>query len=241
MTGTRAPEIPARVMSLPRGQAEDRRPTASAFASTTPVLAGFDRRLALSCGRRWTELQECTRVCTLKRACAWTCLVSRCFRMGTFRRPRYRPRTESNTQFPLAQSRRREIVGEAAYRSRDKICNEKKDSPMNSGRETRNVRKKRTTYPMTGVIFPRGDAESAETGVQSEFHSTSLSSPANIACGARNGGKGIQRKRRQGYGQNVLSLHSGSPSLAFATTRMLAGDDSGAWAPSCVICRSCHF
>jgi hypothetical protein len=140
-------------MSLPRGQAEDRRPTASAFASTTPVFAGFGRRLALSRGRRWTELQECTRVCTLKRVCAWTCLVSRCFRMGTFRRPRYRSRMQSNTQFPLAQSRRREIVGEAAYRRRDKFCNEKKDSPMNSGRETRNVRKKRTTYPMTGVTF----------------------------------------------------------------------------------------
>jgi hypothetical protein len=140
-------------MSLPRGQAEDRRPTASAFASTTPVFAGFGRRLALSRGRRWTELQECTRVCTLKRMCAWTCLVSRCVRMGTFRRPRYRSRMQSNTQFPLAQSRRREIVGEAAYRRRDKFCNEKKDSPMNSGRETRNVRKKRTTYPMTGVTF----------------------------------------------------------------------------------------
>ena len=163
-------------MSLLAGKRKSQRPTASAFASTTPVFAGFDHRLALSRGRRWTELQECTRVCTLKRMRAWTCLVSRCLRMGTFRRPRYRPRTESNTQFPLAQSRRREIVGEAAYRSRDKICNEKKDSPMNSAHEARNGRKKRTTYPMTGVIFSRGDAESAETpaGIRTECPESSL-------------------------------------------------------------------
>ena len=146
MTVARAPEISARVMSLHRRPAEDRKADRKHVRFNHPGLCRTSTAVSLCRAEDGGPSRKGARECAP--GPVWS--------RGVFGWALSGGRDNGREGSPALTSSsheywKRQIIREAAYRRLDKFCNEKKDWRTNSRREARNTRKKRTSYPMTGV------------------------------------------------------------------------------------------